>query len=221
MPRIARIVVPNQPHHVQQDSIDGRVIFHQKDDFNLYLDKLEESAEEHKVEVIAYCLAPDRVHLVLQPKDEQGLAKLIRQVHSFYGRAHNLDKGTEGPIWGERFASCPIESTVLDSVVRYVERAGLPAKSRKKVENYEWSSAAAHCGTSKEPLISDRWPFTTKQPNWSAYINEAPTPEEMAAIDYHTRRGYAYGSSAFQKRLEKKLGRAVIPVMARVPKTNS
>ncbi|MGF1573914.1 MAG: transposase [Sumerlaeia bacterium] len=221
MPRIARIVVPNHAHHIRQDSIDGKIIFENKDDYNLYLDKLEDSAEENKVEVIAYCLCPDRVHLILQPKNNEGLAKLIRQVHSFYSRAYNLDKGSTGPIWGERFASCPLENSVLDSVARYVERAGLPPKSRKKTENYEWNSAAAHCGTAKEPLVSNRWPFAIKQSEWSAYINESPTDEEVEAIEYHTRRGYAYGSATFQKRLEKKLGRTVIPTQVRIPKAKT
>lgn len=218
MPRIARIVVPNNAHHIHQDSLDGRAIFVTKDDFNLYLDKLEESAEEHQVEVLAYALCSDKVHLILQPKTEAGLAKLIRQVHSFYSRAFNQDKGTEGPIWGERFNSCPLEASVVDSVARYVERACIAPKSRKKVESYDWSSAAAHCGTTKEPLLTDRWPFTTPQKDWSAYINQAPTQEEIEAIEYHTRRGYAYGSVAFQKKLEKKMGRLVIPVNARIPK---
>ena len=218
MARIARIVLPNHPHHVQQDSLEDRTIFHSKDDYNLYLDKLEESAEENEVQVIAWCLLPKRIHLVLQPKQELGLAKLVRQVHSFYGRAYNQDKGESGSLWGERFASCAFEPTLLDSVVRYVERASLGEKSRRKVENYEWSSAAPHCSGKPESLLGDKWPFTIAQSKWSEFINQPCSPEEIEAIDYHTRRGYLYGGAAFQKKFEKKLGRQVVPARSKAEK---
>ncbi len=72
MPRLARIVVPGVPHHVTQRGNRREPVFFEDCDQDVYRDLLAEQVERRRVEVWAYCLAPNHVHLVFAPSDEAG-----------------------------------------------------------------------------------------------------------------------------------------------------
>ena len=73
------------------------------------------------VEVWAYCLMPNHVHLVVVPERDDSLAKLFRDVHRRYTRRINKREGWCGHLWQERFHSFPMDEAHLLSAVRYVE----------------------------------------------------------------------------------------------------
>jgi Transposase IS200 like len=74
MSRIARVVVPDLPHHVTQRGNRGERVFLEDGDYALYRDWLAETCRRFGVEVWAYCQMPDHVHLILTPQDGEGLA---------------------------------------------------------------------------------------------------------------------------------------------------
>jgi putative transposase len=81
MARIGRIVIPGFPHHVTQRSNRRQQVFFEPCDYALYRDLLEERCRKASVEVWAYCLMPNHVHLVLTPKTVEGLARAIGETH--------------------------------------------------------------------------------------------------------------------------------------------
>jgi len=74
MARIARIVIPHYPHHVTQRGNRRQQTFFNQDDYQYYLDLLADASEKAAVEIWAYCLMPNHVHLVVVPEHEDGLA---------------------------------------------------------------------------------------------------------------------------------------------------
>ena len=67
MARLARIVVPDVPHHVTQRGNRRMAIFSEPTDYALYRDLLAERLAFHGVVCSAYCLMPNHVHLLLTP----------------------------------------------------------------------------------------------------------------------------------------------------------
>ena len=65
--RLARIVVPGLPHHVTARGNRREPIFFGDGDHEIYRDLLTERACKAGVEVWAYCLMPNHVHLILVP----------------------------------------------------------------------------------------------------------------------------------------------------------
>jgi len=61
MPRQARIVLPNCPHHIIQRGHNRQDVFTCDDDYLYYLDNLRKLKEEFKCEVYAYCLMTNHV----------------------------------------------------------------------------------------------------------------------------------------------------------------
>ncbi len=73
MARIARVVAAGLPHHVTQRGNRRQQTFFSDADYETYKALLAESCRAAKVEVWAYCLMPNHVHLILVPREEDGL----------------------------------------------------------------------------------------------------------------------------------------------------
>jgi hypothetical protein len=65
MARLPRTVVANLPHHVTQRGNRREAIFFEDGDQEIYRDLLAEQTRKAEVEVWAYCLMPNHVHLIL------------------------------------------------------------------------------------------------------------------------------------------------------------
>ena len=63
MARLARVVVPGLPHHVTQRGNGRARVFFSDADYALYRDLLAASCRNAGVEVWAWCLMPNHVHL--------------------------------------------------------------------------------------------------------------------------------------------------------------
>ena len=85
MARMARVVVPDAPHHVTQRGNRRQQTFFNDGDYAAYRDLLATSCAATGVSVWAYCLMPNHVHLILTPRDPDGLraalANLIGATH--------------------------------------------------------------------------------------------------------------------------------------------
>jgi hypothetical protein len=80
MARLGRIVAAGFPHHVTQRGNRRQTIFFEPADYALYRDLLAERCRKASVEVWAYCLMPNHVHLVLTPTTSEGLAQAIGEI---------------------------------------------------------------------------------------------------------------------------------------------
>jgi len=93
MARIARVVATNIPHHVTQRGNRRQKTFFQDEDYRQYLNLMAEWCKRHNVEVWAYCLMPNHVHLIAVQKSENGLRRAISEAHRRYTRHVNFREG--------------------------------------------------------------------------------------------------------------------------------
>jgi putative transposase len=63
MARIARVVVPDLPHHVTQRGNRREPVFFDADDYRLYHQLVATAARRAGTAVWAYCLMPNHAHL--------------------------------------------------------------------------------------------------------------------------------------------------------------
>jgi len=68
MPRVARIVVPDCPHHITQRGNNRQDVFFVHDDRRVYLEILARQAERFGLTVHGYCLMTNHVHLIATPR---------------------------------------------------------------------------------------------------------------------------------------------------------
>lgn len=212
MPRLARTVCAQVPHHVTQRGNRREKVFFSDDDHKTYLGWLKEYAEKHRVEVLAYCLMTNHIHLVAVPSTDTGLNQMLKPLHMRYAQRLNRARGWKGHVWQGRFFSSALDETYLWAAIRYVERNPVRARMVRKAENYRWSSAAAHCGRHADSLLTTK-PFWRRQfesiGNWSAWLAEGDEPEQVNVLRRHVEKGLPCGSPKFVQRLETLTGRAL------------
>lgn len=73
MARMARVVIPNYPHHVTQRGNRRQKTFFCEDDYRYYIELVTKFSRQSGTKVWAYCLMPNHVHLVMVPGEEDGL----------------------------------------------------------------------------------------------------------------------------------------------------
>ena len=81
MARLARVVIPDTPHHVTQRGNRRERVFFGEADYQFYLDLVGEAARASGTEVWAYCLMPNHVHFIMVPTKVDGLRATFAQAH--------------------------------------------------------------------------------------------------------------------------------------------
>lgn len=216
MPRNARIVVPECPHHVTQRGNQRRQVFFAESDYQAYLALLGETARRYGVRLCGYCLLPNHVHLIPVPASADGLARVIGLLHQRYSQLLNWRTGGTGHCWQNRFFSCPMDETYFTRALRYVERNPARAGLVTAPWEYPWSSARAHC-TGEDPtglLDLTDWSATWPGDAWREFLTLPEQPGELETVRLATTIGRPLGAPAFLTHLEAATGRrlAVGPV---------
>ncbi len=210
MARIARIVIPNIPHHItQRGNRSQKVLFSNKDK-KFYLNLLDEHAKAAGLSFWAYCLMDNRIHLIAVPEREDSLAKGIGDTHKYYTRMVNFRENWRGYLWQGRFSSFPLDEKYLYAAIRYVERNPVRADIVERAEDYEFSSARAHVYKKKDYLLSDNF-VNEEIKDWKAFLAGDDIEQDVKLFKKHARVGRPLGQGGFAEKLEKMTGRILRP----------
>jgi putative transposase len=143
MARLARVVIPGLPHHVTQRGNGRSRTFFGDEDYAFYRDLLAGSCRAANVEIWAWVLMPNHVHLILVPSDSDGLRRALAPVHRRYaGYIHSRQKRT-GHFWQGRFGAVAMDERHLAAALRYVALNPVRARLVERARDWRWSSAPA------------------------------------------------------------------------------
>ena len=209
MPRQARIVIPNTPHHITQRGNYRQDIFDNESNYKQYSIWINEYAKENNLDILAYCLMSNHVHFIVIPKKEEDLSEVFRTAHMRYSHYLNRQRSVKGHLWQGRFYSCILGDSHLYRAIRYTENNPVRAKIVKNAWEYEWSSAKDHIGCrNNKPLIKLGKYKTIEEKEWKDYLRE-DDPEMAADIRLKTNRGLVVGTDKFIKKIERTLNRSL------------
>ena len=208
MARIARIVAPGYPHHITQRGNRRQETFFSDDDYRTYKKLMAEWCTRCGVEVWAYCLMPNHIHLIAVPESEEALRRAIGEAHRRYTRYINFKKGWRGYLWQGRFSSYTMDERYLLTATRYVELNPVRAGLIKTAEHYPWSSASAHIDNIDDQLVKIS-PLLTLVGDWRSFLAEDVSNTDEGMLKRHCRNGRPLGNDNFISKLEKKLNRFI------------
>ena len=214
MPRIARIVYPELPHHITQRGNFKHNIFISEDDIIQYV-KLIEVANKHlKIEILAYCFMMNHVHFIMVPPEEESLAFFFNSLSMRYAQYFNRKLGRKGHLWQDRYYSCPLDSRHFYEAVRYVENNPVKAGIVKYAAEYRWSSASIHIdGNYNDSSLltrNSRHLDDLKIQNWKEYLETDSNKDLISNIKSCTSSGKPAGSKDFIEKIEQVTGRVLI-----------
>lgn len=206
---MARIVAPGVAHHVTQRGNRRQAVFFCDADYIYYLELLSFWSSKFNLSILAYCLMPNHVHLVVVPPEAQALAQTMREIHQRYTRAINFREGWRGHLWQGRFASCPMSESHLYRALTYVEmnpvRAGLAATA----DQWPWSSAASFQKDFPGIALDHQWLRQSGLPPKPIVVEPDEAADELFRM--HERTGRPLGDETFIARLERLCGRVLAP----------
>lgn len=221
MARLARVVIPDVAHHVTQRGNRRLPIFFSDDDRHSYLELLRESCANAGVRCLAWCLMDNHVHLILVPRNADGLRAALGEAHRRYTRHVNFREGWRGYLFQGRFASYPMDDAHLMAAVRYVELNPVAASIVPRAEDWRWSSARSHIAgarTADDPL-TDVAALGEHVGNWRAMLRhgleagDAGKEAEIVAgaIEARLRTGRPLADTTWIARAEAALARLLRP----------
>jgi putative transposase len=191
MPRTARIVIPDVPHHITHRANGSLVLFPTDQDSQFYLTNIRSQCLKFKVNVYAYCLMTNHVHFILVPPNLDSLSQVMRNTQGSYSQYYNFQNDNRGHVWEERYYSCSLDDAHFVHAMRYVDRNPVRAGLVTDPVNYPWSSARAHSGMSDPAGLIDMDLIATATGihEWRLLLSEQEDDQALDRIREHTRQG--------------------------------
>lgn len=208
MPRLARVVVVNEPHHVTQRGSLGRQVFETAQDRKRYLSLLLEYQNKFGLKVWAYCLMDNHVHFIVVPRRKNSMSEVFSRLHMRHAQRINRRHEQRGHLWQGRFYSCVLDEPHLWEAVRYTENNPVRAGIVEKPWDFAWSSAKAHCSGSEDSILSTDLPPKGEIKSWARWLGREGDPKKIQDIKSALIAGKPCGEDSFVVGLEKKLGRS-------------
>jgi putative transposase len=210
---LARIVAPGCPHHVTARGNRREPIFFEDGDQAIYCDILSEQMRKAGVEVWAYCLMTNHVHLILCPTTEQGMGQALGAAHRRWANFVNARGRWRGHLFDGRYASVVMDESHLISAVRYVALNPVRAGLVPRAEDWGWSSVGAHLARQDDGLVTVR-PILDRVGRFADLLESGPDDAAFARLRAAETTGRPVGTADFVADLERRLGR---PVARRAP----
>jgi putative transposase len=212
---MARVVVPNYPHHILHRGIKGFPVFAKAEYCRAYIDSLVHCKQEVGVKVYAYCLLPDHLRMIVDPCDEP--ARLGQFMKCVAGRHSQLVNGLyarRGRGWEGRYRSTPIQSErYLLACMRYVEYSPVRCKLVTSPEQYPWSSLRERRPGARRRVLDEEDHFLAAASDpadrYARYAQWPATPAsetESHFFGWSVRSGTPCGSPAFISAIEERFG---------------
>lgn len=140
MARQARIQSPTDYYHIMMRGNNREKIFLTRSHKEFFVDLLREQAEEGSIEIAAYCMMDNHVHIVIK-SDLDSLTRAIKSINIKYAMYFNKVKERVGHVFQDRYKSEVIlNDPHLLQVIRYVHNNPVQGKIVKEPGAYSWSS---------------------------------------------------------------------------------
>lgn len=160
----------------------------------------KEQKKEQIVSILAFCLMPNHIHILLRQKRENGISTLMRKFGTGYAGYFNRKYKRSGYLFQGRFRAVHIKTdNQLRSVFVYIhtnpavlidpdwKNGGIknPKEIIKFIENYRWSSYQNYLGKENFPLFIQCNLFNqmmTKE-EWQRFVNDWVEEKSLSGWD--------------------------------------
>jgi REP element-mobilizing transposase RayT len=140
MARQARNETEAGVHHVWARGVERRVIFVDDDDRRLYLRLLRGVVQQYGWRLLAYCLMPNHVHLLIETR-EPNLGKGMHMLHGPYAQLFNERYARVGHLFQSRFGNREVHDELdVASVLSYIALNPVVAGLCRSPDEWDWSS---------------------------------------------------------------------------------
>ncbi len=215
MARLARVCPIGIPQHVIQRGNNRQVCFADAQDFAAYAGWLKDCSKKYQVEIHAWVLMSNHVHLLCTPQSPNALSQLMQSLGRQYVRYFNLRHQRTGTLWEGRFKSCLVqEEDYLMQLYRYIELNPVRAGMVKQPSDYVWSSYRINALGKPSELCTPHTVYLAlgkdtneRQANYRDLFKHQVEGKLLQDIRLAINKNMALGSEQFKAEIEHLSGR--------------
>ena len=217
MARLQRTAPVGVPVHILLRANNRQQCFKASGDYAAFLWWLREYSEKYQVDVHAWALLEDHLHLLSTPNTAGGLSRMVQALGRQYVRFFNQQNQRSGTLWEGRYRSCLVQpAKYLLQVCRYIELNPVRLSLVSHAGDYNWSSFQLNAKGKPSALCKPHAEYLklgeTKEERtekYLAYCEQSTNEELLKEIRDSINKGLAIGDESFKMEVEKMTGRRV------------
>lgn len=197
MARQPRIDLPDVPQHIVQRGNNRGACFFEDSHRLFYLGLLAEALRTHQIDLHAYVLMTNHVHMLATARQPGSLSAFMHSLGQRYAQWLNHRCNRTGSLYEGRFKSGLVRSERhLLCCYCYIELNPVRAAMVTDPAEYRWSSYRCNALGEVNTLITPHPTFLAldeipeqRQARYRALVAEGVSDEEREAIRSHLKRG--------------------------------
>lgn len=210
MPRRPRIALAGFPLHIIQRGNNRSACFFSDDDRGAYLYWLRRYAERFDVQIHAWVLMTNHVHLLTTPSTPGAASRVMQALGRRYVRTINHLYRRTGTLWEGRFKACAVHAEeYLFHCMRYIELNPVRAAMVSAPGEYRWSSYRRNAMGHDDVLVTAHPLYValgqTPRARCEAYYAQFDTHVDnpgVAEIRSATAAGHLLAGESFRAAIE-------------------
>jgi len=154
MTKTGRVLFDNVFYHIISRGNQKQKVFLDEGDFEKYLALLKRYKKKFKFKLLAWCLMPNHVHLILDVNYTAELKKIMQGLNLAYSRWFNKKHNKVGHLWQGRYKSKMIQKdNYVLNCISYIELNPVRANLKNTPQDYLWSSFRARTLETQQSML--------------------------------------------------------------------
>lgn len=219
MARLLRISPVGVSVHLIQRGNNRQSCFGALEDYSAYVGWLKEYSKQYAVDIHAWVLMTNHVHLLCTPQQEGAVSQMMQSLGRRYVQYFNYQYRRSGTLWEGRYKSCLVQSEqYLIELYRYIELNPVRAKMVNDPSEYAWSSYQINALGKMSDLCTPHPEYlrlgktqNERMENYRALFSRHVEGDLLDDIRLSTNKGMAIGHDRFKDEIEKLTGRRLKP----------
>lgn len=217
MPRKRRVVLPGYPHHILHRGHNRQAVFKEEEDYSKYLADVKELKRTFGLDVYAWCLLPNEVHLLVNPGDDAAaMGEFMKSLAARMTRFRNAREARRGTLWESRYRSSPVQESWMLPCVRFLETLPVQEQWVPNADGYRWTSLAERLGPGGVGVLDTVPGWQTlgldevrRRQAYTTYLNAAAPEWEQELIRNAVERNQLTGDADFADEVEAITGNRI------------
>ncbi|MBT8071727.1 MAG: transposase [Gammaproteobacteria bacterium] len=206
MPRRRRLCPVDFPVHVIQRGNNRQTLFTSDADMAAYAHWLADGALRFQVHVHGWVFMTNHVHLLVTPRLENGVSRLMQSLGRRYVGHFNYLYARSGTLFEGRFRSCLVqEDQYFLTCLQYIELNPVRAGMVRDPGDYRWSSYRAHAFGVPVKFWRPHKLYRSladnsaeQQASWRKLVGKAMDTDTIFKIRHCTNTGLVLGTEKFR-----------------------
>ena len=217
MARISRIDLPGFPQHLVQRGVNRSACFNTEEDRNFFLYQLKQCASEANVQIHAYVLMTNHVHILVTGEKSGAISSMMQNLGRIYVLYFNRVYNRIGTLWQGRFKSNLVDTEYyLLQCYRYIELNPVRANLVSAPDKYPWSSIHANAYGQWDPVITPHAAYKSlgdtsiaRRARYLELLRENINDRDLKLIRDLNAQGKVLRSEKFCEQVQSRIGKTI------------